>query len=194
MTDTGQRLPAQPTPVPIERISAALRAERHRAGISLSELAKRAGIGKSTLSQLETGIGNPSLETLWALAGALEIAVSRLVDPPQPVVRVVRAGEGPKLTAEHAPYQAGLLASLPAHGRHDLYHITAEPGPAHDSDPHMRGAVEHVLLCAGRALVGPIEDAVELHPGDYVSYPADIPHTFKALQKGTSAVLVGEYA
>ena len=46
-------------------------AERERAGMSLAELA-RAGLAKSTLSQLESGTGNPSLETLWALAMALD--------------------------------------------------------------------------------------------------------------------------
>lgn len=179
--------------VPIERIATALRAEREHAGISLSEVAKRAKIGKSTLSQLETGLGNPSLETLWALAGALGIPLSRLVDPPQPRIRVLRRGEGPRLAAEHAPYQAVLLASLPSSGRHDFYYLTAEPGPAHDSDPHMRGAIEHVLLHSGRALVGPCGEAVELEPGDYVSYPADVPHTFQALEPETTAALVGEY-
>ncbi|HWO65071.1 MAG TPA: helix-turn-helix transcriptional regulator, partial [Umezawaea sp.] len=37
---------------PLEVISATLRRERERVGLSLSELAKRAGIAKSTLSQL----------------------------------------------------------------------------------------------------------------------------------------------
>ena len=49
------------------RGGAGLRRERERVGLSLSELAKRAGIAKSTLSQLESASGNPSVETLWAL-------------------------------------------------------------------------------------------------------------------------------
>jgi transcriptional regulator with XRE-family HTH domain len=52
------------------------------AGLSLTELARRAGIAKSTLSQLESGAGNPSVETLWALAVALGVPFSRLVDLP----------------------------------------------------------------------------------------------------------------
>ena len=51
--------------------------------LSLTELAKRAGIAKSTLSQLENGTGNPSLETLWALGTALGVPLSRLIDPPR---------------------------------------------------------------------------------------------------------------
>ncbi|MDU3936443.1 MAG: helix-turn-helix transcriptional regulator, partial [Serratia liquefaciens] len=61
---------------PIGLLSAAIRRERERLGLSVTELARRAGIAKSTLSQLETGSGNPSLETLWALAMALDVPVS----------------------------------------------------------------------------------------------------------------------
>jgi transcriptional regulator with XRE-family HTH domain len=81
-------------------VAAAIRRERERAGLSLSELAKRAGLAKSTLSQLEAGLGNPSVETLWALAAVLAVPVSRLIDPPRSPVRLIRAGDGPSLPSE----------------------------------------------------------------------------------------------
>src|SRR5487761_1722198 len=92
-------------------IAASLRRERARTGLSLTEVARRAGIAKSTLSQLESGAGNPSVETLWALGVALDVPFARLVDPPRPGVRVIRAGEGPVTYSERASYAATLLAS-----------------------------------------------------------------------------------
>jgi transcriptional regulator with XRE-family HTH domain len=74
-------------------VSMSLRRERARAALSLTELAKRAGIAKSTLSQLESGAGNPSLETLWALGTALGVPLSRLIDPPRSDIWVIRAGD-----------------------------------------------------------------------------------------------------
>jgi transcriptional regulator with XRE-family HTH domain len=179
---------------PASVIAEGLRRERQRAGISLSDLARRAGIGKSTLSQLESGTGNPNLETLWALGGALGIPVSRLLSAPASRVTVIRAGEGPTIDALESRYHATLLATSPAGGRRDLYRITAEPGEPRESDPHLAGLSEHVLLCTGRALVGPAGSPVELAPGDYLSYPGDEPHVFRALTEGTSAVLIQEYA
>src|SRR3954452_462921 len=73
---------------PLATIAAALRRERERVGVSIAELARRAGVAKSTLSQLEAGSGNPSIETLWSLG----VPFSRLVEPPAPSVRVIRAG------------------------------------------------------------------------------------------------------
>ncbi|MFE9323962.1 helix-turn-helix domain-containing protein [Nocardia sp. NPDC052278] len=174
-------------------IAAALRRERTRAGLSLTEVANRAGVAKSTLSQLESGTGNPSLETLWALCVALDMPFSRLLDPPRPTVHVIRAGEGPVVAAAESEYRATLLAAGPANSRRDLFRITSEPGHARKSEPHIPGVVEHVLLASGRALVGPIDAPVELTPGDYIAYPGDAPHVFEALEPDTWATLVVEY-
>ncbi|WP_436847154.1 helix-turn-helix domain-containing protein [Streptomyces buecherae] len=180
-------------PVPLmATIAPALRQERRRAGLSLSEVARRAGLSKSTLSLLESGTGNPSLETLWSICVTLGIPFSRLLDLPTPRVRVVRAGQGPVFAAEHADYQATLLAIGPPGARRDIYTITAEPGSQRTSSPHTAGVVEHVVLSTGRALVGVAAEPVELHPGDYIAYPADVPHIFRALESGTTAVLVSE--
>jgi transcriptional regulator with XRE-family HTH domain len=181
------------TGAPLDVIAASLRRERDRVGQSLSELAKKAGIAKSTLSQLESGSGNPSVETLWALGVALGVPFSRLVDPPAPQVRVIRAGEGPTIYSERANYTATLLASCPPGARRDLYVLNLEPGPARESAPHGPGTVEHVVVSTGRMLAGPQEEPVELGPGDYLMYPGDIPHTAQALERGTSALLVSQH-
>ena len=174
-------------------IAASLRRERVRSGLSLTELARRAGIAKSTLSQLESGTGNPSVETLWALGVALDVPFSRLVDPPRRVIQVIRAGEGPVVHAERSHYDAAMLASCPPGARRDIYRIQAQPGPPRESQPHMPGTVEHLVLSTGRVLAGPTNEAVELGPGDYVTYPGDVPHIFDALEPDTSGVIVMEH-
>lgn len=177
---------------PLDVIAGSLRRERARTGLSLSEVAKRAGVAKSTLSQLESGTGNPSVETLWALCVALGIQFGDLIDPPRPKVQVIRANEGPAIHSEQAEYSATLLASCPPNARRDIYRIVVDPGPGRKSDPHMPGTIEHVVLGTGRALVGLISEPVELSPGDYVAYPGDLPHLFQALEPGTTAVMVSQ--
>lgn len=178
---------------PIAVVAACIQRERHRAGLSLAELARRAKVAKSTLSQLEAGTGNPSLETLWALSVALEVPFARLVEPTPQRIRLVRAGEGPAITSAESSYVATLLGSCAPHARCDLYLVTAQPGTARASEAHMAGVVEHVLVSSGRALVGPMKQTLELAPGDYLAYPADQPHLFEALEPETTATLVQEY-
>lgn len=179
---------------PLDRIAQSLRRERARAGLTLSELAKRAGIAKSTLSQLESATGNPSVETLWALGAALGVPFSVLVDPPRPAVHVVRSGEGVAVPSERANYVATLLSSSPPNARRDIYFLQVEPGPARESDPHMPGTVEHLVVGTGRVLAGPEDEAVELGPGDYVMYPGDLPHICQALEPGTTCVMIMQHA
>src|SRR5262245_57848445 len=62
-----------------EMLAANLRARRDEQGISLSELARRSGIAKGTLSQLESGTGNPTIETVFSLSNALGLPVSALL-------------------------------------------------------------------------------------------------------------------
>ncbi|MFJ8578579.1 helix-turn-helix domain-containing protein [Micromonospora sp. NPDC093277] len=178
---------------PLATIAAALRRERDRAGISLTELARRAGIAKSTLSQLESGVGNPSVETLWAVGVALGVPFSRLVEPPTATVRVVRAGEGPRVRSEHADFSATLLAAGAPHTRRDVYLMELEPGAVRVAEPHTPRSIEHVVVAAGRMRLGPESDLVELGPGDYATFPGDTAHRYEALVPGTFAVLVMEH-
>lgn len=178
---------------PLDLIAASIRRERERAGLSQTELARRAGIAKSTMSQLESGAGNPSVETLWALGVALGVPFSRLVEPPRRTVQVIRAGKGPVTHSEQANYAATLLASCPPNARRDLYRLDVQPGEPRISEPHMPGTSEHVVVGTGRALVGPTEEPVELGPGDYISYPGDAPHIFRALEPDTTAVILMEH-
>lgn len=174
-------------------IAHALRRERESAGLSVSELARRASVSKATVSQLESGSANPSVETLWAIATALGVPFSVFVDEPvHAPVTVVRADEIDTVTSAVAPYAASLLSASPPHARRDIYLIRAEPGASRDSAPHSRGTTEFVVLISGVALVGPAGAPERLAPGDFITYPGDAAHVFEALEPGTAAVLVSE--
>lgn len=55
------------------QIAGNIRGFREKRGLTLTGLAELTGIGKSTLSNLERGSGNPTIETLWRLAQVLGV-------------------------------------------------------------------------------------------------------------------------
>lgn len=175
-----------------ERLALALRREREGAGLSVSELARRAGVSKATVSQLEGGSGNPSVETLWAIGVALGVPFATLVDDRAPTARLIRLGDHAGVPSAASPYLATLLSAAAPGTRRDIYLIQAEPGEPKRSLPHHVGTTEHIVLISGEALVGPDEAPELLQPGDYLSYAGDAPHIFDARSPGTSAVLVSE--
>ena len=128
-----------------------------------------------------------------ALGNALGVPFSQLVDSQAQTVQLIRAGEGPAIASANASYIATLLAPSPPNARRDLYRIVAEPGEPRISTPHARGTTEHVVIGTGRAQVGPTANPIELGPGDYLAYPGDEEHIFRALEPGTTAILVSEH-
>lgn len=172
------------------RIAQSLRRERERAGLSASELARRAGVSKATVSQLENAATTPNVETLWALGDALGVPFSVFVEAGASEPKLVRAADLVGVSAEAAAYSASLLSAAAPGSRRDLYLIQAEPGTTRDSSPHRAGTVEHVVLLSGLAEAGPRDAPLTMRPGDYLTYAGDAPHVFRALEPGTRAVMV----
>jgi transcriptional regulator with XRE-family HTH domain len=179
---------------PTDLIASAIRREREAAGTSLSALAAKANLAKSTLSQLEAGKGNPSIETLWAIASALEIPFSFLFEDASSHSQLIRADEGVKLTSDSSKFSTVLLDKCPPGRRRDLYRITLQQGSVRNSEPHPRGTVEHVTVISGSVRLGPSGATVELGAGDYFRYSADVPHSYSALSKRAVFLLVIESA
>ena len=154
-----------------------LRALRTERGLSLSELARRAGLGKGTLSELETGRRNPTLDTLFAVTSALRLPLSAAL-PDGPAAPPDATGDA---------VDAWLVETRPGA---DVYRLAVRPGRVQRSDPHARGVREQVLVVAGRLRVA--DGGTVLGPGDVVDYAGDAPHVWEALEP-VSAVLVMRY-
>src|SRR5262249_32622829 len=75
-------------------LAANLRRLRIAPHLSLSELARATTISKATLSSIETGRANPTVETLAGLAGALRVSISELLEElPLGEIRIVRGAQ-----------------------------------------------------------------------------------------------------
>lgn len=79
----------------VERVGPNIRAERERAGLSLSQLSQLSGISKAHLVRLENRGGNPSLEILARIADALGVTVADLLGEPKLTFTPVEAGAVP---------------------------------------------------------------------------------------------------
>jgi transcriptional regulator with XRE-family HTH domain len=177
----------------VHAVASNVRALRLDAGLTLADLASAAGLGKSTLAQLESGKANPSVETLWAIAAALKVPFARLVEEERTARRVVRARDVPPMHSAETPGWAGrLLTASHGRGTFDLYSLDLEEGAVRHADAHHSGVVEHLVVVVGRLRVGPETRTVELEAGDLVTFAADVPHVYEALET-THCVLLMAY-
>lgn len=177
----------------VKAVAANVRALRTQADMTLAELATAAGLGKSTLAQLESGKGNPSVETLWAIAAALQVPFARIVEESRPSLKVVRAADVPPMHSAETPGWAGrLLTASHGRGTFDLYALDLEQGAVRHADPHHPGVIEHLVVVVGRLRAGPATGPVLLEQGDLVTFAADVPHVYEALET-THCVLLMAY-
>lgn len=168
---------------------------RLRRGWSLAEAAQAAGIGKSTLAQLETGTANPSLETLWAVANAYGVPVGSLISALQGRSRLVRARDRVPVHSAHYAYKIQMLLSLGPITGLDVTLLETEPGEPRVSEPHVQGSTEHIYVVSGSLRISPGDGtSSDLGVGDFFSFPSNFPHSYETLVAGTRAVVIMQYS
>ncbi|MBO4256362.1 helix-turn-helix domain-containing protein [Streptomyces griseorubiginosus] len=155
---------------------------REQRGLSLAELSRRAGLAKQTLSNLEQGTGNPTVDTLFSIATALGVPVTRLVAEREQVITVQRGDE--VVWQQHAGYETRSLDHIYGSGVIENYVVRIRRrsgGALEPSEPHPVGTLEHLFVISGRVRVGPADSPLELAEGDFARYPGDRPHVYESL-------------
>lgn len=78
MTKELKEKPADTDPL-LAGVSRAIQERREEIGLSQEEVAHRAGLHRTYISDIERGARNPSLKTLARLSEALEVSTSNLI-------------------------------------------------------------------------------------------------------------------
>lgn len=164
---------------------------RREHGLSLSRLAAQAGIGKATLSGVEAGTRNPTLETLYAITGQLGLPLAAvLADRVTPSMSHSYSADA-RLEVHGDAVRARLLTVFEEPDViFEYYDIRIHPGPQQFSPAHPPGTTEHLTVFAGWGVVGPREKPVPLQPGAFVTWDADQPHLFHAEEEIIGALVI----
>ncbi|MCZ4119809.1 helix-turn-helix domain-containing protein [Streptomyces sp. H39-S7] len=161
-----------------------LRELREAQGISLSELARQSKIGKGTLSELESGRRNPTLETLYALTTALKVPLSTALHELSPSPAAISGHAVDAVLTERFETDTSVT---------ETYRIRIRSGTTQESAAHSPGTTEHIIVLAGTARVGELDDPVPIGPGMHASWPADVPHLYQAPAGDVEALLIVRY-
>jgi transcriptional regulator with XRE-family HTH domain len=158
--------------------------------MSLGELARRSGLSKQTLSKIEQGLGNPTVDTLAQLGGALDLPARRFLTEWGTPVYVQRHDEGSwNAHAEWAErildetYGSGYVRTLVL----TLERVGREPQVI---DPHPSGTLHHLYVITGKVRAGPVSEPIDLVAGDFARFPGDTPHLLACLSERASAHMV----
>lgn len=160
------------------QVGANLRRLRIASRQSLSELARATQISKATLSGIERGAGNPTIQTLAALAGALRVGVAELIEPaPVEEMRIVRGDRRDLAVGDRPAVRELERAEL--QGRLEIRELALAAGHIQEQPPAPVGSRVHLLILEGLLIAGPLERISELESGDWCSFPSDVEHVYE---------------
>jgi len=156
----------------------------------MGALALRTSLSKTSISTIESGTGNPSLETLWRLADALGVTLGMLLGEHALLEpEVVRRGGGAAF-ASSSGIRGRVISVARREHRAEVMELTFE-GPVHHESPRHPPGTEEMLICIrGRMEVGPANRTIEVEPGDAVVFQADQPHVYGASAEAQALLIM----
>jgi rhodanese-related sulfurtransferase/transcriptional regulator with XRE-family HTH domain len=160
-------------------LSANLRRERARAGMSLDELAGRSGVSRTQLGQYELGRSVPAIGTTWRIAQALGVPFSALLATDTPAgLRVLRRTDARVLSSADGRFTSRALFPLGEAHSAEFYELTLAPHSYEEADAHRRGTTENLVVTQGRLQLDVGGRSVAMAAGDAVRFRADVPHRY----------------
>lgn len=164
----------------LKQIGARIR--RYRRGkFSLEQLAAASGVSAGLISQLERGLGNPSLLNLTKISYALDLTLNTLLNvdgAPRPAGEVVlRDSRRQVLTPD-----TGLVYELLTPGsdrRLSMLRVVIPPGFDNTHKPFRHDGDESIYVVSGSLQVRVGDDDFQLREGDSLTYEATMPHSWR---------------
>jgi transcriptional regulator with XRE-family HTH domain len=153
-----------------------LRVIRGRRRLTLREVAERAELSESFLSQVERGRASASIASLRRIADALGIGISDLFQPLEPTQpRVLRRDDRPSLAFGILGRKL-LLTPRPLH-QLEVFVGELDPGGSTGAEQYAHGDSEELfVVLRGSVRLELGADVHDLDTGDSIDYRSSTPH------------------
>lgn len=155
---------------------------RQRRNLTQNTLSKLVGLPRSTIANLESGVGNPSLTNLARLSATLHIPIEKLLTPQVVLCKYVPANEIPvQLRSQGSVSVYKLLPdNLP---NMIIERIEIEVGAQMKGSPHASGTKEYFHCILGEMTVGVLGQNYLVKKGDVLAFPGEVNHTYSNKSK-----------
>ena len=141
------------------------------------DLARLAGMPRSTVTYIESGEGNPSLLNLCRLSSALQVGLEALLAKPRPECVLIAADGVPVETRGPGCRLFKLLPDeVPGM---EIDRMEIEPGSSLPGMPHLEHTKEYLTGVLGEVTVHVAGESFVVAPGDVLAFPGNQPHSYR---------------
>lgn len=169
------------------RIGQRLRHCRQQRQLSLDKLADLTGVSKPMLGQIERGVSNPTVATLWKIASGLNIPFTSLIAE-NASVQLRRRDQQLRVVEDDERFEVYNTYSAPGVPL-EMYRVRLHPGCWRDAEPHGVQVIESVTVHQGILTMDLGNETYELQTGDALSFSADVRHIYRNM--GNSLCEIG---
>lgn len=148
---------------------------RMKWGLSAEELAGRAGITRATVAKLESGNGNPTVDTICAVGKVFALSAAELI----------RMAETPgcEMFASSPYHQDGFDGILLKASNFEIYHLRACAGTRAESRAELhQNTAEICMVISGKVKLFLKDKKVVLNSGEAVRFKALQEHRFEIIE------------
>lgn len=163
------------TPDFAERLAHNVKSLRVARGLTQAGLAERSGVARTTLSLLESGSANPSLEAVLRLSDALEVPLDELLEARGPQTHVCRKAERASKTRGGVTIEKLLPERIAGV---ELEQLTLPPGRVLTGVPHLSGIREYLVVHQGRIELRVAGESFVLDAGDVAVFHGNQRHSY----------------
>lgn len=158
---------------------------RSRRSLTQSALAKLVDLPRSTIANLESGQGNPSLVILAKLSAALNTPIDQLLSPQKSSCVLINASDTP--VQERAQGAVKIFKLIPENlPTTNIERIEIAQGCQMKGMPHSPGTKEYFHCTAGEFTVRVSGIDYVIQKGDTLAFPGQVAHYYINTGQGVS--------
>ncbi|QTE28136.1 helix-turn-helix domain-containing protein [Pengzhenrongella sicca] len=144
-------------------------------GLSMRDLASRAGLSAGYISQIEHGQANPSLAVIRSIAESFGVTWLELFQPTQKHGRVLRKQDRPRLFSDGKVAHYGI--TQPPIGNVEVLVTEYAPGQGAGDETYTHGDSQEICLVIRGSLQFTVDgETATLDAGDSIEYRTSVPH------------------
>lgn len=171
------------------KIGENLKKIRKTRNLTMDQLSSESGVSKSMISEIERGIRNPSITTIWKIANTLKTPLNYFLKEDHSSTAIIyKMNESQSIKGDK--YTFNPLMNFDEDKKFEIYFNEYLPGSKTEPSFHYEGVEEYVLVTTGSLEVYMEDGQYTVNEGEVIHFLADHPHHYRNNKEETCKAFV----